>query len=95
MQTSTSSATRPLDALRVPLGPAVLRHPRELRAIPNNAILQQLGWCANTLHGLGAAAARQPELFGELGARSPRFRRSLDLARHALEAKAAPEERAS
>ncbi|MGH2931875.1 MAG: AMP-binding protein, partial [Gaiellaceae bacterium] len=25
MQTSTSSATRPLDALRVPLGPAVLR----------------------------------------------------------------------
>lgn len=66
------------------IGPAVIRHPRELRAIPNNAILQQIGWCANTLHGLGAAAARQPELFTELGAESPRFRRALDLARHAL-----------
>ena len=65
-------------------GSAVIRHPRELRAIPNNAILQQLGWCANTLHGLGAAAARHPELFAELGADSPRFRRALDLVRHAL-----------
>ena len=34
-------------------GPAMIRHPRELRAIPNNAILQQLGWCANTLQGPG------------------------------------------
>ena len=41
-------------------GPAVIRHPRELRAIPNNAILQQLGWCANTLQGLGTALARHP-----------------------------------
>ena len=39
---------------------ARIRHPRELRAIPNNAILQQLGWCANTLQGLGAAAATAP-----------------------------------
>ena len=44
-------------------GPAMIRHPRELRAIPNNAILQQLGWCANTLQGLGAAAARHQEEF--------------------------------
>ena len=66
------------------IGTAAIRHPRELRAIPNNAILQQLGWCANTLHGLGAAAARQPELFAELATESPRFRRALDLARHAL-----------
>lgn len=65
-------------------GPSVIRHPRELRAIPNNAILQQLGWCANTLQGLGAAAARQPELFNELRSNSPRFRRALDLATHAL-----------
>ena len=34
----------------------MIRHPRDLRAIPNNAILQQLGWMANTLQGLGAAA---------------------------------------
>ena len=64
-------------------GPAVIRHPRELRAILNNAILQQLGWCANTLHGLGAAAARDPELFAELRGSSPRFRRALDLAEYA------------
>jgi phosphoenolpyruvate carboxylase len=61
-----------------------IRHPRELRAIPNNAILQQIGWCANTLHGLGAAAQRHPESFPDLRARSRRFRRALDLAAHAL-----------
>ncbi|MGE0226349.1 MAG: phosphoenolpyruvate carboxylase [Acetobacteraceae bacterium] len=63
---------------------ALIRHPRELRAIPNNAILQQLGWCANTLHGLGAAAARHPETFTEMLGSSRRFRRAVDFARHAL-----------
>lgn len=65
-------------------GPTVIKHPRELRAILNNAILQQLGWCANTLQGIGAAAARQPELFLELRDKSPRFRRALEFASHAL-----------
>ncbi len=65
-------------------GPASIRHPRELRAIPNNAILQQLGWMANTLQGLGAGASRNPPLFAELRAESPRFRTALDLAGHAL-----------
>jgi phosphoenolpyruvate carboxylase len=55
-----------------------------LRAIPNNAILQQLGWCANTLHGLGAAAARHPEMFTEMREKSRRFRRALDFASHGL-----------
>jgi phosphoenolpyruvate carboxylase len=64
-------------------GPTLIRHPRELRAIPNNAILQQLGWCANVLHGLGAACSRQPEMFTELRGTSSRFRRALDLARFA------------
>jgi phosphoenolpyruvate carboxylase len=64
-------------------GPATIRHPRELRAIPNNAILQQLGWCANVMHGLGSAAARDPDLFNELRRSSPRFRRALDFAVHA------------
>ncbi len=63
---------------------ARIHHPSELRAIPNNAILQQLGWCANTLQGLGAAAARHPEAFERLSDDSPRFRRALDFARHAL-----------
>ena len=65
-------------------GPATIRHPSELRAIPNNAILQQLGWCANTLQGLGAAAARHAENFGPLLENSPRFRRAMDFAAHAL-----------
>ena len=65
-------------------GAARIRHPRELRAIPNNAILQQLGWCANTLQGIGAAAARHPEIFAEMREKSRRFRRALDLAAHGL-----------
>ena len=65
-------------------GPAVIRHPRELRAIPNNAILQQLGWCANTLQGVGGAASRTPELFADMLEQSPRFRRAMDFAEHAL-----------
>jgi len=66
------------------VGAARIRHPRELRAIPNNAILQQLGWCANTLQGIGAAAARHPELFTDLRENSRRFHRAVDLASHAL-----------
>ena len=65
-------------------GPASISHPRELRAIPNNAILQQLGWCANTVHGLGAALSRHPQEFHELMQHSPRFRRAMDFAAHAL-----------
>ncbi len=65
-------------------GGARIRHPRELRAIPNNAILQQLGWCANTLQGLGAAASRHPETFTEMREKSRRFHRALDLAAHGL-----------
>ena len=63
---------------------ATIRHPRELRAIPNNAILQQLGWCANTLAGVGAGAARHPELFEAMLAGSRRFRRAMDFPAHAL-----------
>jgi phosphoenolpyruvate carboxylase len=65
-------------------GPAMIRHPRELRAIPNNAILHQLGWLANTLQGLGAAATRHPEMFTELRERSGRFRNALALVHHAM-----------
>ncbi len=62
----------------------MIRHPRDLRAIPNNAILQQLGWMANTLQGLGVAAGRHPETFPDMRRKSRRFRRALDLAAHAL-----------
>ncbi len=64
-------------------GPARITHPSQLRAIPNNAILQQLGWLANTLHGLGAAAAANPDAFSDLRARSPRFARALAMVSRA------------
>jgi phosphoenolpyruvate carboxylase len=72
-KTGSRPAARQSDGMG---GPATIRHPSELRAIPNNAILQQLGWCANTLQGLGVAAARHPEAFLELMDGSPRFRHS-------------------
>ena len=79
--TGSRPAARQTDGMG---GPASIRHPRELRAIPNNAILQQLGWMANTLQGLGTGAERNPPVFTELRATSPRFRLALDLAGHAL-----------
>jgi phosphoenolpyruvate carboxylase len=65
-------------------GPPRLRHPRELRAIPNNAILHQLGWLANSVHGLGHAAARAPDLFAAMRERSDRFARAYRVAEYAM-----------
>jgi phosphoenolpyruvate carboxylase len=80
-RTGSRPAARQQDGIG---GPALIRHPRELRAIPNNAILHQLGWMANSLQGLGAAAARHPEAFVELRTSSGRFRNALALVEHAL-----------
>jgi phosphoenolpyruvate carboxylase len=65
--------------------PSLIEHPAQLRAIPNNAILQQLGFLANTLYGVGRASARDPEMFAAMRARSPRFRQALELVNAALE----------
>lgn len=65
-------------------GPATIRHARELRAIPNNAVLQQLGFLANLTHGLGAGASREPEGFSELLRKSPRFAGAMAFARAGL-----------
>jgi phosphoenolpyruvate carboxylase len=80
-RTGSRPAARQADGMT---GATGIRHPRELRAIPNNAILQQLGYCANTLQGLGAAAARHPETFTDLRRTSRRFKRAMDLAAHGL-----------
>ncbi|AQS87085.1 phosphoenolpyruvate carboxylase [Neoasaia chiangmaiensis NBRC 101099] len=61
-----------------------ITHPNQLRAIPNNAILQQLGWWANVLQGLGDAATRHAEDFDFYAARSKRFGLAMDFARQAL-----------
>ncbi|HTK35488.1 MAG TPA: phosphoenolpyruvate carboxylase [Caulobacteraceae bacterium] len=65
-------------------GPHVLRHVGELRAIPNNGVLHQLGWLANTLEGVGLAAARDTKAYAALFAASPRFRRALQMAEAAF-----------
>ena len=61
-----------------------LEHPAQLRAIPHNAILQQLGHLANTIGGLGQAVAKDPERFQRLYQDSPRFRRLMTMVEHAF-----------
>lgn len=64
-------------------GPARITHPRQMRAIPNNAILQQLGFLANSLHGIGRAAQRNLDLFRDMRRDSVRFSRAFRLVQHA------------
>ncbi len=54
----------------------------QLRAIPHNAVLQQLGLLANTVGGLGAATAKDPDRFQELYAASPRLRQLMRLVEY-------------
>ncbi|MBI1188751.1 MAG: phosphoenolpyruvate carboxylase [Alphaproteobacteria bacterium] len=53
---------------------------RALRAIPHNAILQQLAAPANVSGGFGRVAAREPERFLAHVAGSPRLKMLVDLA---------------
>ncbi len=64
-------------------GPSMITHPRQMRAIPNNAILQQLGFLANSVHGIGRAAGRAPDLFRDMRRDSVRFSRAFRLVQHA------------
>ncbi len=48
---------------------------RQMRAIPHNTILQQLGFLAIAVGGAGRAIGKNPEAFRSLLAASPRFRR--------------------
>jgi phosphoenolpyruvate carboxylase len=54
----------------------------EIRAIPHNAILHQLGLLANTIGGVGEAIKRNPEKFRELKERSARFKLLVSLANY-------------
>ncbi len=65
--------------------PSKIEHPSQLRAIPNNAILQQLGFMAVTLHGVGRAVSKDPEMFHAMREKSARFRRSLQMVTGALD----------
>ena len=63
---------------------ADLAHPSQLRAIPHNATLQQLGYLANTLAGAGRAIRKNPAAFRAMYDASPRFRRMFGLIAWAL-----------
>lgn len=60
--------------------PGATEEARALRAIPHNAVLQQLAALANVMGGMGTAAAREPERFRDLAAHSARMRAVLDMA---------------
>jgi len=62
----------------------ILEHPSQLRAIPHNAILQQLGILANTIGGVGQAVDKDPTTFQWLYRESPRFRRLMTMVEHAF-----------
>ena len=64
-------------------GPIELTHHSQLRAIPNNSLLQQLGLLGNVIGGLGLASAKDPESFAELYRTSPRFRRAIEMVEYA------------
>ncbi|MEZ5846005.1 MAG: phosphoenolpyruvate carboxylase [Geminicoccaceae bacterium] len=66
------------------VGTVELEHPSQLRAIPHNSILQQLGILANTLGGVGQAVDKDPEWFHQLYRESPRFRRLMNMVEHAF-----------
>ncbi len=55
-------------------------HPTQIRAIPHNAILQQLGYLANSVGGVGRAIARDRDHFLEVMAGSARCRLLISLA---------------
>lgn len=54
----------------------------QIRAIPHNAALMQLGLLANSVGGVGAAIAKNPERFRSLYCRSERFRLLLGIAEY-------------
>jgi len=80
-----TSGSRPVKREHEGLAQRVnLSHPKEMRAIPHNGILQQLGMLANTVGGVGQAIARDPERFQRLYQSSPRCRRLLGMVDWAL-----------
>ncbi|NQU60061.1 MAG: phosphoenolpyruvate carboxylase [Rhodospirillales bacterium] len=57
-----------------------MEHPSQVRAIPHNAILQQLGYLSNSISGLGKAIAKDQERFIEIFRKSDRLRCLMSLA---------------
>jgi len=58
-------------------------HPSQIRAIPHNAILHQIGWLANTVGGVGAAIQRNRAWFTETCPKSDRMKQIISMVSHA------------
>ena len=58
-------------------------NPARMRAIPNNAILQQFGYIANVVAGLGTAVGSDSDRFNKLANSSRRLRSLLDMIAYA------------
>lgn len=56
----------------------------QIRAIPHNAVMQQLGYLANSCGGLGTAIERAPDKFNAVHAQSDRLKMVTGMALHAL-----------
>jgi len=56
----------------------------QIRAIPHNAVLQQLGYLANSCGGLGTAIERSPDKFNTVHSQSNRLQMVTSMALHAL-----------
>lgn len=56
----------------------------QIRAIPHNAVLQQLGYLANSCAGLGTAIERAPDKFNAVYAQSDRLKSVTSMAMNAL-----------
>lgn len=57
-------------------------NPARMRAIPNNAILQQFGYIANVIAGLGEAVGADRDHFFTLASSSPRIQSMLQMIAH-------------
>ena len=62
----------------------IRQDPSKMRAIPHNAILQQFGFLAVVISGMGSAAQADSERFVEMHEASPRLRQCIN---HILQAK--------
>lgn len=60
-------------------GTPASRDPARMRAIPNNAILQQVGYLSNVVAGLGVSAGQDPTDFVEIARASPRLQLLLEM----------------
>lgn len=58
-------------------------HPSQIRAIPHNAILHQIGWLANTVGGVGSAIQRNQAWFTETCPKSDRMKQIISMVSHA------------